>query len=95
MPGVTEVFDDDFNVMTSRQERGQADVDPSVGLPSEKESSTRENNVAKIKVVVRCFVASSALPYIIVDLNYEIDLVDNLHMFCCLHLPFITCVFQL
>ncbi|PSR92584.1 Kinesin-like protein [Actinidia chinensis var. chinensis] len=53
MPGVTEVFDDDFNVMTSRQERGQADVDPSVGLPSEKESSTRENNVAKIKVVVR------------------------------------------
>ncbi|XP_057476918.1 kinesin-like protein KIN-13A isoform X2 [Actinidia eriantha] len=53
MPGVTEVFDDDFNVMTSRQERGQADVDPSVGLPSEKESNTRENNVAKIKVVVR------------------------------------------
>ncbi|GFZ13993.1 P-loop containing nucleoside triphosphate hydrolases superfamily protein [Actinidia rufa] len=53
LPGVTEVFDDDFNVMTSRQDRGQADVDPSVGLPSEKEISTRENNVAKIKVVVR------------------------------------------
>ncbi|GFY85097.1 P-loop containing nucleoside triphosphate hydrolases superfamily protein [Actinidia rufa] len=53
MPGITEVFDDDFNVVTSRQERGQTDIDLSVGLPSEKESSTRENNVAKIKVVVR------------------------------------------
>ncbi|PSS18221.1 Kinesin-like protein [Actinidia chinensis var. chinensis] len=53
MPGITEVFDDDFNMVTSRQERGQTDIDLSVGLPSEKESSTRENNVAKIKVVVR------------------------------------------
>ncbi|KAG5555065.1 hypothetical protein RHGRI_012558 [Rhododendron griersonianum] len=53
MPAVTEAFDNDFNVMTSRLERGQADTDASFGLPSEKENSTRENNVAKIKVVVR------------------------------------------
>uniref|UniRef100_A0A5B7AI30 Kinesin-like protein n=1 Tax=Davidia involucrata TaxID=16924 RepID=A0A5B7AI30_DAVIN len=54
MPAVTKAFDDDFNVMTSKQPRGQTDADASVGLPiNEKENSTRENNVAKIKVVVR------------------------------------------
>uniref|UniRef100_A0A5B7AI82 Kinesin-like protein n=1 Tax=Davidia involucrata TaxID=16924 RepID=A0A5B7AI82_DAVIN len=54
MPAVTKAFDDDFNVMTSRQQRGQTDADASIGLPiNEKESSTKENNVAKIKVVVR------------------------------------------
>ncbi|GFZ08997.1 P-loop containing nucleoside triphosphate hydrolases superfamily protein [Actinidia rufa] len=53
MPGVTQAFDNDFDVMTNRQERGQIDADASVGLPSEKENNARENNVAKIKVVVR------------------------------------------
>lgn len=53
MPAGTEAFDNDFNVMNSRLERGQTDTDASFGLPSEKENSTRENNVAKIKVVVR------------------------------------------
>ncbi|GMP76539.1 hypothetical protein CsSME_00033163 [Camellia sinensis var. sinensis] len=53
MPAVTQAFDNDFNVMTSRQGRAQTDTDALVGLPTEKESSTRENNVAKIKVVVR------------------------------------------
>lgn len=59
MPAVTEAFDNDFNVMNSRLERGQADTDASFGLPSEKENSTRENNVAKIKVVV-CFLLSTS-----------------------------------
>ncbi|KAA8548935.1 hypothetical protein F0562_000619 [Nyssa sinensis] len=54
MPAVTTAFDDDFNVITSRQQRGQTDADASITLPmDEKENSTRENNVAKIKVVVR------------------------------------------
>ncbi|GMP56856.1 hypothetical protein CsSME_00021171 [Camellia sinensis var. sinensis] len=53
MPAVTQAFDNDFNVMANRQERGQTDADTSVGLSSEKENNTRENNVAKIKVVVR------------------------------------------
>ncbi|KAJ0802360.1 putative plus-end-directed kinesin ATPase [Helianthus annuus] len=45
---------DDYDVLPSRQQRGQADVDASYGLPTlEKEISSRENNVAKIKVVVR------------------------------------------
>lgn len=54
MPGPTKSFDDDFNVMIGRQQKGQIDADASVGLPmNEKENNTRENNLAKIKVVVR------------------------------------------
>ncbi|PSR85118.1 Kinesin-like protein [Actinidia chinensis var. chinensis] len=53
MPGVPQTFDNDFDMMTSRQERGQIDADTSVGLPREKENNARENNMAKIKVVVR------------------------------------------
>lgn len=60
MPAVTEAFDNDFNAMTSRLERGQTDTDASFGLPSEKENSTRENNVAKIKVVVCILLATFA-----------------------------------
>lgn len=52
MPAMA-TFEDDFNVLSSRQEKEQTDMDASVGLPSEKENSGRENNVAKIKVVVR------------------------------------------
>ncbi|XP_059632734.1 kinesin-like protein KIN-13A [Cornus florida] len=54
MPAVTKAFDGDFSVMTSQQQRGEPDAVASVGLPIvEKDSNTRENNVAKIKVVVR------------------------------------------
>ncbi|MED6130296.1 Kinesin-like protein KIN-13A [Stylosanthes scabra] len=54
MPGGTRVFEDDLNPISSNQERGEADADASSFLPvNEKENSTRENNVAKIKVVVR------------------------------------------
>lgn len=53
MPGDTRVFEDDFNPINSKQERGEADADASISLPmNEKENNTRENNVAKIKVVV-------------------------------------------
>ena len=53
MPGDTRVIEDDFSPINSKQERGEADADASISLPmNEKENSTRENNVAKIKVVV-------------------------------------------
>ncbi|XP_057430350.1 kinesin-like protein KIN-13A [Lotus japonicus] len=53
MPGDARVFEDDFNPINSRLER-EADIDVSSSFPmNEKENSTRENNVAKIKVVVR------------------------------------------
>lgn len=56
MPAVTKAFDSDFEDMSNRQQRGQADGDALAVLPTnEKESSSRENNVAKIKVVVCCF----------------------------------------
>ncbi|KAL3508105.1 hypothetical protein ACH5RR_033487 [Cinchona calisaya] len=54
MPAVTKAFDGDFEVTTRQHEKGQVDADaPSGILANEKDSSTRENNVAKIKVVVR------------------------------------------
>ncbi|CAN4105974.1 unnamed protein product [Withania somnifera] len=47
-------FDNDFDAPTHRQQKAQPDTDAAAGLPIvEKESNTRENNVAKIKVVVR------------------------------------------
>ncbi|XP_076909271.1 kinesin-like protein KIN-13A [Bidens hawaiensis] len=54
MPAMTSAVDNDYDVLPSWQQRGQTDIDASYGLPTlEKESSSRENNVAKIKVVVR------------------------------------------
>ncbi|KAK8470884.1 hypothetical protein PHAVU_003G097001 [Phaseolus vulgaris] len=54
MPGGARTFEDDFNPISRKQERREADADASVFLPTnEKENNTRENNVAKIKVVVR------------------------------------------
>ncbi|KAL5140980.1 Kinesin-like protein KIN-13A [Glycine soja] len=50
MHGDTRVFEDDFNPINSKLESGEADTDASISLPM---NSTRENNVAKIKVVVR------------------------------------------
>ncbi|KAK1387584.1 hypothetical protein POM88_015762 [Heracleum sosnowskyi] len=54
MPAVSEAFDSDLEVFTSRQQRGQTDGDAIAVLPTNlKENTARENNVAKIKVVVR------------------------------------------
>ncbi|OMP06399.1 hypothetical protein CCACVL1_01594, partial [Corchorus capsularis] len=55
MPGGNKAFDSEFSVTTSRQQKEQIDADASASLFStnEKEISIRENNVAKIKVVVR------------------------------------------
>lgn len=53
MPGASKGFENDFNVASGRQLREQTDTDLSVLFPAnEKENSSRENNVAKIKVVV-------------------------------------------
>uniref|UniRef100_A0A2P2MI04 Kinesin-like protein n=2 Tax=Rhizophora mucronata TaxID=61149 RepID=A0A2P2MI04_RHIMU len=54
MPGFSKGGEDGFDVITGREQNEQADTDASIPVPtSEKESSTRETNVAKIKVVVR------------------------------------------
>lgn len=53
MPGGPRAFDNDFNVTSGGLQRGQPDADASVPLPINEKETTRENNVAKIKVVVR------------------------------------------
>ncbi|KAF3656089.1 Kinesin-like protein KIF2C [Capsicum annuum] len=54
MPSSNGASDNDFDAPTYRQQKAQPDTDAAAGLPIvEKESNTRENNVAKIKVVVR------------------------------------------
>lgn len=54
IPSGTRAFEDEFSVASSRQPRSQADEDAVAMLPViEKENAARENNVAKIKVVVR------------------------------------------
>jgi kinesin family protein 2/24 len=52
MPGGPRAFDNDFNVTSGGLQRGQPDADASVPLPINEKETTRENNVAKIKVVV-------------------------------------------
>lgn len=53
MPAVSNAIESDFDMMANRLQKVQTDVDaPVVFYTNEKESSTRENNVAKIKVVV-------------------------------------------
>lgn len=53
IPSGTRTFDDEFNIASSRQQKSQADEDALATLPViEKENVARENNVAKIKVVV-------------------------------------------
>lgn len=52
MPGGPRAFDNDFNVTSSGQQGGQPDADASVPLPMNEREGTKENNVAKIKVVV-------------------------------------------
>ncbi|KAB2012187.1 hypothetical protein ES319_D09G072300v1 [Gossypium barbadense] len=55
MPSWNKEFEDELNVTTNRQLKEISDADASASLISanEKEMSARENNVAKIKVVVR------------------------------------------
>ncbi|CAE6193673.1 unnamed protein product [Arabidopsis arenosa] len=54
MPSVNQAFEEEFNVPVNRKQLQEQDAEPSSSFPrSEKESSGRENNVAKIKVVVR------------------------------------------
>lgn len=62
IPGDTRGFEDDFYPTNSKLEK-EADVDASIYLPvNEKENSTRENNVAKIKVVVCQFYRPVCIP---------------------------------
>jgi kinesin family protein 2/24 len=52
MPGGTRAFDNDFNVTSSGHQGGQPDADALVPLPTNEREGTKENNMAKIKVVV-------------------------------------------
>lgn len=57
MTGGSRAFENDLNLRVDTQQRGQVDADASVSFPTnEKENTTKENNVAKIKVVV-CWLA--------------------------------------
>ncbi|GAA0171734.1 microtubule binding motor protein [Lithospermum erythrorhizon] len=54
MPAVTSAFNSDFDVLNSQTLKALPDADTTTLLPTnDKETSARENNVAKIKVVVR------------------------------------------
>lgn len=63
MPGAPRAFDNDFNVMPSRQQKGQTEADSSVGFLTNEKENTRENNVAKIKVVVCHSILNWLLSY--------------------------------
>ncbi|KAM0962708.1 hypothetical protein ACFX14_021819 [Malus domestica] len=52
MPG-GKAFEDELNLTSNRQQRVLPDPDPSIPLAQSEKESTKENNVAKIKVVVR------------------------------------------
>ncbi|XP_010551072.1 PREDICTED: kinesin-like protein KIN-13A [Tarenaya hassleriana] len=52
MPSVNKALEEDFNLPASRQQRQETDAEHFASL-SKGENSGRENNVAKIKVVVR------------------------------------------
>lgn len=53
MPAVTKAIESDFDGVPSKQQRGLLDAEaPAGSSANERENSTRENNVAKIKVVV-------------------------------------------
>lgn len=51
MPG-GKAFDDEFNLTSGRQQRVLPDPDASVPVAQSDKESTKETNVAKIKVVV-------------------------------------------
>lgn len=51
MPAVPGGFDNELDPMASRQQKAQDDVTFRM-VTNEKESNTKESNVAKIKVVV-------------------------------------------
>jgi hypothetical protein len=83
MPGGTRAIDNDFNVTSSGQQGGQLDTDASVPLPTNEREGTKENNVAKIKVVVcyyvgcvgskvLCFYLSVCIYYVLsIDLSVK------------------------
>lgn len=53
MPAVNYSFDGDFDAPTSQQQKPSPDTDTAAEFPPvDKENNARENNVAKIKVVV-------------------------------------------
>lgn len=76
MPAVNKAFDSDFDVLNSLPQKSQIDSDASTSVPgSEKENNTRENNVAKIKVVV-CLLGYKPLVHHHVELFRFIILFD-------------------
>lgn len=77
MPAVNKAFDNDFDVPNSLPQKSQIDSDVSTSVPgSEKENNTRENNVAKIKVVVCLLVYKPLVLHLHVELFWFIFLFD-------------------
>nr|XP_016489199.1 PREDICTED: kinesin-13A-like isoform X2 [Nicotiana tabacum] len=65
MPAANGAFDSNFDAPTHRQQKAQPEADIADGLPIiEKESNARENNVAKIKVVVYRATVEPIIPTI-------------------------------
>lgn len=54
IPSATKAFDSELDFTTSQQQKGQTDMDAPSGLPTttDRDTISRENNVAKIRVVV-------------------------------------------
>ena len=55
MPGATTSIDVDINLISNKQQRGQGQADadaPALLTTFDKETVPKENNVAKIRVVV-------------------------------------------
>lgn len=83
MPSVNQAFEEDFSVPANQQQRQEQDAEPSSPFPrGEKESSGRENSVAKIKVVVWHFFRPRYLIfYCLVEIQAMVIIIGELYIF--------------
>lgn len=66
MPAVNKAFDGDFDDPTNQHQKTSPNTDAATGfLPFEKQNNARENNVAKIKVVVCQFCMYHEFMYLL------------------------------
>lgn len=83
MPGGMKSFEDEFNLTSGGQQSGQPDQDASVPLAQSEKESTKENNVAKIKVVVCGFYWQlSAVDVYCLDIIVVISCLMTVPYFC-------------
>lgn len=83
MPGGMKSFEDELNLTSGGQQSGQPDQDASVPLAQSEKESTKENNVAKIKVVVCGFYWQlSAVDVYCLDIIVVISCLMTVPYFC-------------